>query len=199
MISRRLVALLGALVAGCMATPGVHVTTYDFGLDAPGSRSSIRLPGTLAIEPIHAPSWFDGSEIFYRLAYRDPTRRDAYSQSHWVGPPEELLAQRLRQKLDTAFEGGVADREGAVASDFLLRVELGEFSQVFDTPDSSRAVVRVRASLIDVKHRRLLAKKEFDAERTAPTPDAAGAVHGLRAAGDAALDALIDWLGAQLQ
>lgn len=184
---------------GCAGAPAVNVTAYDFGPNPTPAGVRTRLPGVVTVERVRAPSWFDGSDITYRLAYQDPTRPQVYSQSRWIASPEELLTQRLRQKLDTVIEGGVTSSDEGVASDYLLRVELDEFSQVFDTPDTSHVVVRIRASLIDVKHGRLLAQDDFNAERPAPTPNAAGAVRGLQEASDAVLDNLANWLIARVK
>ena len=78
-----------------------------------------------------------------------------------------------------------------------LRLELEEFSQVFDTPDKSRAVLRLRASLIR-KHG-VVAQQEFNLEHAAATPNAEGGVRALIAASDDAGEKLVDWLAAKLE
>jgi cholesterol transport system auxiliary component len=186
-------------VIGCAVAPAVNVTAYDFGPNPMRAGVRTRLFGVLTVDRVRAPSWYDGSDILYRLAYQDPTRPQVYRQSRWIASPEELLTQRLRQKLDTVIEGGVTSSDEGVASDYLLRVDLIEFSQVFDTADASHAVVRIRASLIDVKHGQLLAQNDFDAERRAPTPNAAGAVRALQEATDAVLANLANWLIARVK
>ncbi len=193
---RALVTTIVAVVlaTGCAGTPAPNVTLYDFSSESFSSGPGIRLNGSLLVEGVRAPSWFDTSDIVYRLAYQDPFRRQAYTESRWVGPPEELLTQRLRQKLDQVIESGVAGSDDGIASNYLLRVDLEEFTQVFDSADTSRAVVRIRASLIDVAQRRLIAQDFFSAAPRTPTPNASGAVHGLRVASDAVIDALAIWL-----
>jgi cholesterol transport system auxiliary component len=73
----------------------------------------------------------------------------------------------------------------------ILRVELQEFSQVFDAPERSRAVVRVHAVL--VSGGRLVAQTSFSVDRPAPSPDAQGGARALALTADAAIDRLIGW------
>ena len=84
-----------------------------------------------------------------------------------------------------------------VRAGHMLRLELEEFSQVFDTPDKSRAVLRLRASLI--RQRGVVAQQGFNIEHAADTPNAAGGVRALIAASDAASEELIDWLALRLK
>jgi cholesterol transport system auxiliary component len=78
-----------------------------------------------------------------------------------------------------------------------LRLELDEFSQVFDAADRSRAVVSLRASLI--RNRSIVAQQTFGLEQAAATPNAEGGVRALIAASDAAGNSLIDWLAANMK
>ena len=80
----------------------------------------------------------------------------------------------------------------------MLRLELEEFTQIFDTPHQSRAVIRLHASLIEHNTRSLLAQRNFDTEQAAPTPNAAGAVRGLTEASDKLIENLVNWLGEKL-
>ena len=82
----------------------------------------------------------------------------------------------------------------SVAADCVLRVELQEFSQVFSTPLASQGVLQGQVSLIDGK-RRLIAGQALNIERPAPTPDAAGGVQALVAAGEELGKQLADGLG----
>jgi cholesterol transport system auxiliary component len=173
-------------------------TTYDFGLSAPAIAVAKPLPGTLAIAAVSAPAWLASDGIIYRLAYDNAARPEIYSQSRWVAPPTELFGQRLHQRLADVAAGGLTDGASRVDADYLLRVELEEFSQVFDARDRSRALVRARASLIDQQQDALVAQNQFSAERPA-APDAAGAAQGLREASDVMLNQLTTWLLVQVE
>jgi cholesterol transport system auxiliary component len=139
----------------------------------------------------------ENSAIYYRLAYQDAARPRAYAQSRWVMPPAALLGQRLRASIARASKAGVFVPADGARADYTLRLELEEFSQVFDAADKSRAVVRLRAIL--VRDRGLVSQQSFAAERAAATPDAEGGVRALIAASDEAGNSVIDWLGTHMK
>jgi cholesterol transport system auxiliary component len=193
------ILLLAPVLTACIgAAPVPPPTTYDFGLGAPPVAMRQPLAGTLGIANVTAPDWLAGDGIIYRLVYDDPARPEIYSQSRWAAPPAKLLTTRLKQRLANLAAGGVTEGGSNVAADYLLRLELEEFSQVFDTRDQSRAVVRARASLIDPQQGTLLAQEEFTAERPA-APAAPGAARGLREASDVVLDQVAHWLVGQAE
>lgn len=184
-----LLALCACVSPGPTTPPPTH---YDFGLAGPPLPVAAPFPGSLAVADVGAPEWISGEGIIYRLAYQNAARPAAYSRSRWVAPPAALLSQRLRQRLANVAAGGVMQQASGVPHEYVLHVELEEFSQVFDAPQQSRAVVRVRASLIETKGA-LLAQETFSAERPA-RPDAVGAAMSLREATDAVIEALAAWL-----
>ena len=188
-----------ALLAGCALGPQSRqgMASYDFGLPRAEKDASLRLHQDLVVAEVAAPAWMDNAGIYYRLAYQDATRPEAYSLSHWVMSPAALLGQRLRARLARASSAGVFVPSDGVRAGHTLRLELEEFSQVFDTPDQSRAVLRLRASLI--RQRGVVAQQGFNIEHASDTPNAAGGVRALIAASDAASEQLIDWLALRLK
>ena len=82
---------------------------------------------------------------------------------------------------------------GNTLSDCLLRVELQEFSQVFDSPQRSRGVLQGSVSLIDVK-RQLVAERQLAIEKPAATADAQGGIDALVAASSELGQKIADWL-----
>ena len=180
-----------ALLAGCAASPSaVQPTVYDFGLPVSalaGQGGTGAEAMNLAVD-VDTPPWFDSPGIDYRLAYDDPLKRREYADSRWAANPGQLLTQRLRQQL------GAPDAAGA-AEACTLRIELQEFSQVFDSPQHSRALLQATAILTDAM-RRVIAERQFVAEKNAATPDARGGVGALVEAGNALGQQLADWLGA---
>ena len=105
--------------------------------------------------------------------------------------PAALLTQRLRGQLAASGSGGIVLPGDVARANHALRVELDEFAQVFDAPGKSRAVVRLRVSVVG--NRVLLAQRNFQVERPANTPDAEGGVRALIGASDEAIDQLIGW------
>jgi len=190
---RATLLLLLAFVSACsMAPPARDVMHYDFGLSTADREANPRLALDLVVAAVSAPAWMDNSGIYYRLAYQDAARPQPYAQSRWVMPPAALLGQRLRAGIARASKAAVFTPADGVRVDYTLRLELDEFSQVFDTADKSRGVLRLRASLI--RNRGIVAQQTFALEQAAPTPNAEGGVRALIAASDAAGNSLIDWL-----
>ena len=188
-----------ALLAGCALGPQSREgrSNYDFGLSRTDKDATPRLQQDLIVADLSAPAWMDNSGIYYRLAYQDATRLRAYALSHWMMPPAALLGQRLRASIARASKAGVFTPADGVRAAYTLRLELEEFSQVFDAADSSRAVLRLRASLL--RQRDIVAQQAFSLERAAATPNAEGGVRALIAASDDAGEKLVDWLAANMK
>lgn len=184
---RSSVWLVALLLTAC-ASGGRHVATnpvYDFGLPKQRAVESARW-ASIALE-VKASPWIDSPAVEYRLLYDDPLRLRSYADSRWVGSPPLLLGQRLRQEL------GFAGASGQSAANCLLRLELQEFSQVFDTPRSSRGVLHGQLALLDAR-RRTIAERAVNEERPAASADARGGVGALLAASDELGRQLAGWL-----
>lgn len=189
--------LLAAALGGCaLPAKPQRPALYDFGpgpLSAPAPAPAEK--PALVLAEVEAPAALDSGALLYRLAYADAQQLRPYAQARWTMPPAQLLRQRLREALSrqrpvlNAGEGGAS---------LLLRVELDEFSQLFDAPERSMGLVRLRASLVDMAAGReqLLAQKTVVAQRPAASADAPGGVRALTEASDAAVDELVRWLDA---
>lgn len=179
--------LAALLISACVggARNVLPALVYDFGLPAK------RLVGEetwsrLALE-VRSPPWLDSRNIDYRLAYEEPLKKRAYAGSRWASSPGLMLAQQLRQQLGAVNAGGNA------VADCLLRIELQEFSQVFDSPQKSHAVVQGHVSLIDTR-RHLVAERQVTLTHPAATPDANGGVNALVTASTELGQQLAEWL-----
>ena len=180
-------ALAGALLlTACAGTPAAPNALYDFGL-APAASAGSRLPTALRVAEVSGPGWMDGNAIYYRLAYAQGQRTEAYAASRWVESPVSLFDARLRNAV--AARGQVIAY--ATPDVPTLRVELVDFSQVFDRPDASRAVVRLRASVFMA--RGLVDQRVVQVDVPARSADAAGGVAALTQASDRAIGELLDW------
>jgi cholesterol transport system auxiliary component len=189
-------AMVLMLLAGCSTPrPEAAVKVYDFGpaplpVQAEGSQPS--LAAMVLFEPQASPA-LDGHAVLYRLAYADAQQLKPYALTRWSMPPAQLLSQRLRQQWD-GRRAVVAP--GEVSSQLHLRLVLEEFSQVFDSPTDSHALLRLRATLTqrNASHETLLAQRSFIIRQPATTPDAQGAVRALTVASDQAIEQLTAWL-----
>lgn len=168
--------LIAALLAGCTGLPKVApaYAVHDFGGPDPVAARSPGVP-LRGLEVVAAP-WLASTAIQYRLAYAQPTRRQAYVESRWAAQPAQLVELALKRAVRT---GGEAGTSGACR----LRVELDEFAQVFDEAAASRGVVEARAFLLAPRSDQIVASRGFSLARPAPSADALGGVAALRLPG----------------
>lgn len=199
-MKKAIAALLLLVLSACSLGPTQKDTpaTYDLGaLPAPGA-SPPRIRASLMVHGIAAPSWLDSQAIVYRLNYQDAARQQVYAHSRWAAPAAALLTQRLRGQLAAASDGGIIGLADSARADYALRVELEEFTQVFDAVDTSRAVVVARASLVNVSRRVLHAQKTFTVDKPAASPNAEGGVRALAAASNEMIESVVAWAAASL-
>lgn len=188
-------ALLGACTIGPQAAPAT--ASYDLGPPRAHPQESPLIRAALVVPAVAPPAWLDNQGIVYRLAYQDPAQPRAYANSRWAAPPAQLLTQRARSRFAAASSGVTSGEDGARA-DYMLRIELEDFSQTFDSAQVSRAAARARATLVRLADRALLAQRTFAVERSA-APDAPGAVRALGEAADTLIEDMLGWTAQQLK
>ncbi len=198
MINHKYLFLLVILwmLNGCSLGPEKRdpPAVFDLGppRHVPTTPAAPRVSGaTWLIPTVSASPWLDSHHIVYRLNYRDTGRAEAYAQNRWAMSPALLLTERIRSRFADATRGVVTTQDGAKA-DVSLRIELDDFSQSFDAPDSSKVTVRLRASLIDLNTRALHAQRTFSVTQPA-APSAPGAAQALAVASDAVVEELVAW------
>jgi cholesterol transport system auxiliary component len=203
LIAIGVLALSAAGLGGC-ALPDrpVRPEPYDLGPPPPAVTPAdpVSTPPPAAAAPIvwngvSAPQTLDGTAIIYRLLYvRDGLQPRPYARARWTQAPAQLLAQRLRTAL--AATRPVVDADaGLIAPE--LRIELDDFSQVFDVPDQSFGVVRLRATRLTpdaAGGMRRVEQRSFAARVPAPSNEAAGGVQALRTATDQVVGAVVAWI-----
>lgn len=211
--ARRALLAAGALtlLAGCSALPQkpAPVARYDFGLQAPQtagaavSKASAQAP--LVLAKVRASGTPEASAaILYRLAYANDRELRPYTQARWTAPAEQLIQQRVRDTL-AQQRAVLLDDDGATqalqlpALPAMLRLDVEEFSQVFDSSTSSRGVLRMRATLTEVSPRgeKWLGQQVFNISQPAATADAAGGTAALAMAANEAAQQLDAWLRQQ--
>jgi cholesterol transport system auxiliary component len=206
------------LLGACsLPRPAAPPQVYDFG---PGARQQPISNRMAALPPLElsaprANAALSGQAVLYRLTYADAQALKPYTLARWSMPPAQLIDQRLREQLGqrravlgtgelmptpTARRGASAAAAMApstsTATPMNLRLELEEFSQLFDTPEQSHALLRLRATLTrrSAAGDSLLAQRSFVVQLAAATPDAAGGVRALAAAADQAISDIERWL-----
>jgi cholesterol transport system auxiliary component len=185
------------LLAGCTLTPQKTppVSMYDFG-PTPQLESGhpVFLRANIQVAEISAPVWLDTQSIRYRLAYHNPAQTYAYTSSRWVAPPAKLLTERIKQHFATHIDQEDKIRESVSLANYLLKIELEEFIQIFENQNSSWVKIRLRVSLYEQKTRSLMAQRNFLGEQLTESTDAEGAVAGLIKVGDGLSSELIQWI-----
>jgi cholesterol transport system auxiliary component len=179
---------------------------YDFGpgqLSSPAAHEASPL-APLVVGEIESNPALDSTAVLYRLAYTDAQQLRPYAQVRWSMTPAQLMRQRLREHLGQRHallnpgDGGAQDASNPakLPSALTLRVELEEFSQLFETPDKSVGLLRLRATLVQASTggEKLLAQHSFVVQRPAPSANAPGGVRALTAATDAAVQEIAQWL-----
>jgi len=211
------VLLLAVLSLGActLPRPGAVPVVYDFG---PGALQNSPAPHLNRLPPLEFsaaqsnPS-LNSTAVLYRLAYADAQQLKPYALARWSMPPTQLIAQRLREHLGQqraiVARGDVPPatppRSGASAASSSnsrrepphhLQVELEEFSQLFESPQSSSAMLRLRATLTQrgTAVEGLVAQRSFITRVSALTPDASGGVHALTGACDQLAREIEAWL-----
>lgn len=184
-----LLLLVWLALSGCGVGPKPKepVVAYDFGL--PGAAPAVPLKGLYQVQ-VSAPVWIDGPALYYRLGYANAARPAPYAQTRWVAAPSHLIEARLRER---AVAGGVL----LGSSGPLLRVEIDEFTQVFDQEKSSRALLRARASLS--VNQDVTAQRAFLIEVAATSADGAGGAAALAQAANRLVDEVLAWTGASVK
>jgi cholesterol transport system auxiliary component len=153
------------LAMGCASTREHPMQIYDFGITAPPDSASGE---SLFVADVRAADWLDTTDMFYRLAYRDSRSLASYANSRWAGTPAAMLTVRLRQSVGN----GSVVRNAQVKC--VLGLGLAEFSQVFASGNTSRAVLHAQATLVENTAAGRNMSRAFRLERPAPTADAPG-------------------------
>ncbi|OYO31271.1 ABC-type transport auxiliary lipoprotein family protein [Janthinobacterium sp. PC23-8] len=191
--SAGVVTLAAALLLGGCASRSPLPTFYDFGPPAaPVAQTTAAPLPVLVIADVNGPSWLDSQRMYYRLLYADAQQSRPYAYNRWNTPPLQLLSQRLKTRI---AQGGVKvlSTTDAAAGIPLLRIDVDDFSQNFDTEKKSSGQVTVRASLF--RGHQLLDQKTFSRNSQAASADAQGGAQALALASDAVAADLLAWLG----
>jgi cholesterol transport system auxiliary component len=180
-----------ALLAGCAGTSSkLADVRYDFGPPAPVTNAGT-MPMVKVLD-VTAADMPDTNQLVYRLSYADGQRTASYANAHWTMPPSQLLSQRLRNVLSahgTVLTGG----DGVRAP--VLKVDLTEFEQVFNSQTESHGAITARVTLFHSG--KVIAQRTFSAQAPSSSPDAHGGAQALAAASDDLVAQIAAWVGTQ--
>jgi cholesterol transport system auxiliary component len=168
-------------------------TVYDFGpalVAAPISGAAPSTAKPIAVLDVQAISALSGTAMLYRLGYANPQQLLPYSAARWSMPPAQLVQQHLVQQLGQSRMVLSAANAGGAPQ---LQLELQEFSHYFDSPTRSKALLRLRATLLDT-HGKELSQRSFASEPAAAAADAAGGAAALAQASSSVAQQIQAWL-----
>lgn len=132
-----------------------------------------------------------------RMAYqRQDYELEYFTRSRWADTPAQLLLPGLVQALEASARFGAVVRVGSPAQPQLrLDTEVLEFTQDFRV-DPAVFRVRLRAQLVDLQTRRVLATQTFAGERPTPSANAYGGAQAANAVWHALLPELVQFVAA---
>ena len=193
-------ALLAVLGGGCssLLPPRAAPPAY-YALDASatqlaaaGAAAPAASAPTLVVAAPHAAAGFDTRHIVY---LRRAQQLESYSQAEWVDTPARMLAPLLVAALaQRAAFGAVVAAPDPVVGDLRLETTILRLQQDFTT-SPSRVRFTLRATLLDVATRRVLAVREFDASEASASEDAYGGVGAAHRVVQQQLQALASFCG----
>ncbi len=175
---RALQALVSVmLLAGCAALPPAPQVQSPsiYVLDArPAIKTAqVKRDLVLAVSLPRARPGFDTPQMAY---VRQPYELEYFAANQWADTPARMLGPLLAQALEqTGSFRAVVQTPGAVPADVRLDTELIRLQHDFSTRPS-RVQLTLRAQLIDVRSKRVLAVKLFDEAENAASDDAYGGV-----------------------
>ena len=180
-----------ALLSGCASDKGPANTTFDFGPALAAGTAPRAAIAAIVVTDVTGSAALDSERMFYRLNYADALQARTYANSRWHATPLQLITQRLKVRM--AQSGSkVLSVTDASAGLPILRIEVDDFSQGFDTVSQSHGTLALRASLL--VGNRLVDQKTFSRKTPAASADAAGGAAALAASTDAVAGDIIAWL-----
>ncbi|MQR00579.1 ABC transporter [Glaciimonas sp. GS1] len=188
-IMKTFAAIAIIFLAGC-ASKITPPTQYDFG-PLPSTAITTKVLPAISLADVDSPAWLDNTMMMYRLAYANDLQPHPYATTRWSMTPGQLFSQRLKARIGQAGGAVVALSDGALNIP-LLRIDMDDFSQSFDSASHSVAQVSLRASLFN--GRNLVAQKTFSRQEPTPTADAEGGARAFAIANDAVITDVLDWL-----
>jgi len=171
-------ALLAMLLSGCAGLQAPQVDALNVHLlearpaaAGAGAGTQPARDRVLAVSAPRARAGFDTEQMAY---VRRPHALEYFANNRWADAPSRMLAPLLAQTLEQRFRV-VVRAPSAVHADLRLETELVRLQHDFSTRPS-RVELVLRAQLVDLRGRQVLAAAEFEEIEPAPSEDAYGGV-----------------------
>jgi cholesterol transport system auxiliary component len=169
LLASLLVAACGGLAAPKVASQNIYVLEGVPVIQAAQARRDL----VIAVSLPRALPGFDTSQMAY---VEKPHELNYFVTSRWADTPARMLEPLIAQAIEqTGGFKAVVETSGGIPADVRLDTELVRLQQDFQTRPS-RVQFTLRARLVDVRGKRLLAVQEFDEVENADSEDAYGGV-----------------------
>jgi cholesterol transport system auxiliary component len=169
LMSTLLLSACSGLSAQNVASPNIYVLEAGPAIQA----AQVKRDLVLAVSVPRALPGFDTPQIAY---VQQPYELNYFVTSRWAGTPARMLEPLIAQAIvQTGSFRAVVQTSGAITADVRLDTELVRLQQDFKTRPS-RVQLTLRAQLIDMRGKRLLAEQQFDEVENTASEDAYGGV-----------------------
>jgi len=174
--------VLAVFLGGCTGLrPEQTETGNTYVLEAKPMVRNVRERRDIVLE-ISAPRAAPGFESAQIAYVQRPFELDYFAANRWADTPSRMLGPILAKALEESGSfGAVVQAPSVVPADVRLVSELVRLQQNFEARPSRIELV-LRVQLIDVRTRRLLATRVFEATEKAPSDDPYGGVTAANAA-----------------
>ena len=180
-----------AVLLGACASKGPTPAHFDFGPLPQQVTTATSSVGPLIVADVSGPASLDTERMQYRLLYADARQSRPYAYNQWTATPLQLMTQRLKARIAQSGVKVLSTTDAATGA-MLLRTELDDFAQNFDTATASHGTISLRASVF--RAHKLVDQKTFSRSAPAPSADAAGGARALADAADALSADVLAWL-----
>jgi cholesterol transport system auxiliary component len=194
-LAAALLACVGALACITVSggEPNQTVQTFIFEPTLPRPARAGGGSGVLLVSP---PDSAPGYGTRFMLYSHGPSELSWYAYSQWADGPARMLETLLVRSLDLSGHfDAVVDISAGVLSDLRLDTEIVTLRQEIATQTASQVRLEVRAGLIDLRARAVLANRTFEITRPAASNDARGGVAAINEALTDLLVQMSDWAG----
>ena len=120
---------------------------------------------------VNTPSARSGFESARMIYLKNPHELDYFSQNQWVDSPARMLAPLLLQALESSAKyRAVIPARSPASADLRLDTEIVRLQHEFLTKPS-QVRFTVRAQLVDLRSKSVLATREFEVTEAAASDD----------------------------
>lgn len=169
LVAALLLAACGGLTAPQVASQNIYVLESGPAIQA----AQVKRDLVLAVSAPRVLAGFDTPRMAYVQQFHE---LNYFATNRWADTPARMLGPLIAHALEqTESFRAVVQTSGAIPADVRLDTELVRLQQDFKTRPS-RVQITLRAQLIDVRGKRLLAARQFDEVETAASDDAYGGV-----------------------